>query len=128
MRYEDVLPARPESVAAVRAAVTAFAARHGAGPQTVEAIELAVSEAATNVVMHAYIEAPQLGDIRVEAAVADGSLYVAVEDSGRGVRPRPDSPGLGVGMMLMAQMCEELVVSDRGAGGDCVRMRFPMRR
>ena len=126
MRYEDVLPARPESIAPVRAAVSAFAAEHGADPETIQAVELAVSEAATNVVMHAYIEAPAPGEIRVEVAVTDGALHVAVEDSGRGVRPRPDSPGMGVGMMLMAQMCDELVVTDRVAGGALIVMRFPL--
>ena len=126
MRYEDVHPARAESIAPIRSSLAAFAAAHGAAPETVEAVELAVSEAATNVVMHAYIEAPQPGDFHVEATVDDGVLYVAVEDTGRGVRPRPDSPGLGVGMMLMAQSCEELVVTDRDPAGALIRMRFSL--
>jgi serine/threonine-protein kinase RsbW len=33
---------------------------------------------------------------------------VAIEDRGRGLRPRPDSPGLGYGLALMVAVAERL--------------------
>ena len=51
-----VLPVEPPSVPAARHAVEDVARAAGACPGTVEALRLAVSEACTNVVLHAYRE------------------------------------------------------------------------
>ncbi len=49
-------PAAPESVPRARALVATYAARAGAEGSRLDAVKLAVSEAATNVVVHAYRE------------------------------------------------------------------------
>ena len=49
-----VLPVEPPSVPAARRAVEGVAHAMGACPGTVEALRLAVSEACTNVILHAY--------------------------------------------------------------------------
>ena len=126
MRFERVLPAAAESVAVVRHGVRDLAHRAHATPDALEGVLLAVSEAATNVVMHAYVESPAPGPLRVDARADDHMLEVAVEDDGRGVKPRTDSPGLGIGMTLMAQLSESMEISHNPRGGTRVVMRFSL--
>jgi serine/threonine-protein kinase RsbW len=116
--------ARPESVAAARAAIVEFAASSGASPAKLEAVALAVSEAATNVVVHAYRDAVEPGAIEVAAAKAGGELLVIVADDGSGLRPRRDGKGLGLG--LIAQVSDGVVLVPRAAGGLELRMRFAL--
>ena len=40
--------------------------------------------------------------------------------------PRTDSPGLGLGLPLIAQMTESLEVHDRSGGGTEIRMAFAL--
>ena len=47
-----------------------------------------------------------------------------MRDHGRGMMPRADSPGLGVGLPLMASLSESLELSNRADGGTEVRMAF----
>ena len=84
----------------MRREVAAFAQRAGMDEDGIGAVRLAVSEAATNAVVHAYRESD--GQLQVHAHVAAGELVVVVADKGSGLAPRPDSPGLGLGMPLMA--------------------------
>jgi anti-sigma regulatory factor (Ser/Thr protein kinase) len=116
--------ARPESVAAARAAVVEFAASNGASPAKLEAVALAVSEAATNVVVHAYRDAAEPGAIEVAAATAGGELLVIVADDGSGLRPRRDSKGHGFG--LIAHVSDGVDLVHRAAGGLELRMRFAL--
>ena len=87
-------------------------------------IALAVSEALTNVVMHAYVGRPS-GAMRVRAAQVNGSLTVEVEDDGIGLRPRSDSPGAGLGLALIGTLAADLVIESGPAGsGTLVQMAF----
>ena len=69
--------------------------------EVVEDISLAVSEAATNVVLHAYVGDSEPGPLVLSARVMDDRVHVVIRDHGRGMTPRPDSPGLGLGLPLM---------------------------
>src|SRR3712207_9020716 len=40
----------------------------------------------------------------------DGCVLVTVSDEGSGMRPRPDSPGLGLGLPLISQMTHSFEV------------------
>lgn len=117
-----VLPVEPASVPAARRAVEGIATVAGACPGTVEALRLAVSEACTNVVLHAYRET-DAGRMHVHALVEAGDLLVVVADHGVGIRPRPDSPGLGLGLPLIGQLTEDLSVECRN-GTNRLTMRF----
>jgi serine/threonine-protein kinase RsbW len=115
-----------ESVAPMRNAVVAFAEEAGAVPDLLDAVKLATSEVLTNVVVHAYVDAP-LGAILVEAWARDACLFVVVCDDGCGMRPRPDSPGLGLGLPLVAHMADDFRVEDRAdRPGTRVAMRFSL--
>jgi anti-sigma regulatory factor (Ser/Thr protein kinase) len=88
MLFQDRYPAVPESVSAVRTALERFARRYRLPPDTIDAVTLAASEAATNVVLHAYRDANAQGEIEVAAALAADELWVIVTDAGSGLRPR----------------------------------------
>jgi len=119
-------PANPPQVAAIRRAVSDFALRSGAGRTTLIRIELAVSEAATNVVLHAYRPPGRAGDIHVTAALVDGALEVRVRDDGGGMAPRSDSPGMGLGLGLMAGESDRFAIHDADGGGTEVILRFQL--
>jgi serine/threonine-protein kinase RsbW len=117
-------PAAPESVAILRATVGRFATRVGLSPSAVEGVKLAVSEAATNVVVHAYAETHETGLIIVDATVGVGELIVSVADSGPGLRARRASPGLGLGLAIIGQLADKVEMLQGGNGGLRVLMRF----
>jgi anti-sigma regulatory factor (Ser/Thr protein kinase) len=117
-------PAVPESVPPARSELTAFAADVGAAPELVDDVRLAVSEALTNAVVHAYRGSSEPGMIDVVAARAVDELWILISDSGCGLRPRQDSPGLGLGMALMMQVSAGIDVVDRSDGGTELTLRF----
>ena len=82
-----------------------------------------MSEAATNAVVHAYRESA--GELQVRAFVEARELVVIVCDTGIGLAPRPDSPGLGLGMPLMASVTSSFQVASDGAGTE-IRMVFAL--
>ena len=91
------------------------------------AVALAVSEAVTNVVVHAYRErgrdaAP--GEVRVTVAVAADELMVTVTDEGIGMTPRVDSPGAGLGLAIIATLADRFEVQQQPRGGTRVLLTF----
>ncbi|MEA2159284.1 MAG: serine/threonine-protein kinase RsbW [Solirubrobacteraceae bacterium] len=115
-------PAIPSSVPAARRELTEFAVRAGAELEQLEAIRLAASEALTNVVVHAY--RGYAGRIYVNADLAGDELWILIGDDGCGLQSDYESPGLGVGLALIAQSSDGLTIMNRGSGGTEVRMRF----
>jgi stage II sporulation protein AB (anti-sigma F factor) len=116
-------PARADQVRLARREVAAYARENGAVDP--DGIALAVSEAVTNAVVHAYEDALEPGDVQVTAEIhADNGLEIQVCDDGRGMMPRLDSPGLGVGLPIVARIAERFKVEARPAGGTAVRMFF----
>ena len=58
----------PSSVTALRHAVADFVVAAGVGEPVLTGVKLAVSEAVTNVVVHAYVGAERPGEVRVPPA------------------------------------------------------------
>ena len=119
--------ATPDCVGDVRHAASAFARANGADERTQQNVALAVSEAASNVVVHAYRDQDGPGEIHLELHLDGRDLWVVVSDRGMGISPRTDSPGLGLGMPLIANLAEHLEVGTPAEGGTEVRMRFGVR-
>ena len=120
------MPAIAENVAALRHAVGELAARAGATARAVGDVALAVGEACGNVVLHAYPPG-ETGPLIVEARVYDREMEVIVTDMGRGIVPRPDSAGLGLGLPLMTTLAKHVTIADGDGGrGTEVRMRFAL--
>jgi serine/threonine-protein kinase RsbW len=101
------LPARAENIAIVRHAFGALEDAYALDPQTLSDIRLAVTEACTNVVVHAYPDGSD-GPMEVLASLLGEELTVIVRDEGAGIGPRPDSPGLGLGLPLIASLAESV--------------------
>ena len=120
----ETRPAVPESVAVLRAIVVDFATKVGLGQAAIDRVQLAVSEAATNVVVHAYRDGRQPGPIHLEAAVVAGELRVSIADTGPGLRRGQDSPGLGLGLAIIAQLVDNFELLPGRDGGLRVLMRF----
>ena len=121
--FELHCPAEPAEVGPLRRAVTAYAQQVGVAD--LEAVQLAVSEAATNAVVHAYRDG-QVGDLTVTAQPVGDEFEVTVADHGVGMIPRPDSPGLGLGLPLIAQLAAAFEVVSPDDGGVRLSMRFPL--
>jgi len=117
------LPARAENVAVVRHAFGGLAEVMQVDEQTLADIKLAITEACTNVVIHAY-EDDEVGVLEVDASIEDNFLTVVIRDSGRGIVPRPDSPGLGLGLPLIATLAESLELGKDDIDHTEVRMTF----
>jgi anti-sigma regulatory factor (Ser/Thr protein kinase) len=89
-------------------------------------MRLAVAEAATNVVVHAYREVAKPDLVHVEASVGDTELRVSVADTGRGLRARDDSPGLGLGLAIIGELADRVEMTRDAGGGLRVVMRFAL--
>ncbi len=124
---QRTVPALPQAVPELRGALVDFARRAGASALVLDQIRLAISEAVTNVVIHAYVGAAQPGPVRIAAHVEDATVNVVVTDEGRGMVPRLDSPGLGMGLALIAHAADNLDVHDGDPIGTQLRMTFALR-
>jgi len=107
------LPAEPRSASRARRAV--LEALSGIAVDK-DAVGVVVSEAVTNAVVHAYRDREQPGLVHVCASLDDDGIEVAVDDDGLGMRPRIDSPGVGLGLPLMGDLADRVEVSSRGPG------------
>jgi serine/threonine-protein kinase RsbW len=127
-RVSQTYPAVPQSVAVVRSVVGGSAAQGGATAETIDAVRIAVSEAATNVIVHAYPEAAEDGLISVELTLAGDELRVSVADTGRGLRAHEEGPrpGLGLGLAIISQLADHVELLQGDHGGLHVLMRFSL--
>ena len=108
------LPAEPESIPAARHALSELAERLGADSS---AVRIVVSELVGNAVQHAYV-GREPGPVWVIAEVLRRQLVITVADRGKGMTPRPDSPGLGLGLPITSKIARDVTIEsdDRGAG------------
>ena len=115
------LPARPENVAVVRHVVDALAEALRLPDAVTEDMRLAVTEACTNVVRHAYT-----GDGTIDVVVRPNgdALEVVVTDTGRGIGPSPDTLGPGLGLPLIAALADTLEIEHSLETGSRLVMRF----
>lgn len=122
------IPADRDEVAGLRHRVVAHAAQHNVPEPPINDIALALSEAVTNAVIHAY-EGTDPGQITVQLDIdsGDNRVRVLVADDGHGMIPRADTPGLGLGLPLIAQLAEvfEIRTPPSGKGTEiCMSFRL----
>jgi anti-sigma regulatory factor (Ser/Thr protein kinase) len=122
---ELALPARAENIAVIRHAFGALGEVLAIDEEVASDIRLAVTEACTNVVVHAYPEDHE-GPLEVLATLRGDELTVLVRDEGRGIVPRPDSPGLGLGLPLIASLTEGMRLGRGEDGRTEVCMTFSL--
>lgn len=123
LTLETSYQALPSIVGQARREVVELAEKHGASEEDLERIRLAISEAVSNAVIHAYDEEPERL-VHLTAATIDGELTVLVADDGCGLGGARQSNGLGLGLAVITQLCDSLTVMTRSFGGTEIEMRF----
>lgn len=121
-----VLPALPANVALVRQALAGLTDELGVDPARAADMKIALTEACTNVVVHAYGDEP--GPLEVTMAVEHGRLVLGVRDRGGGLHPLPgrdEGAPLGFGLALIASLSDELGLVG-GRHGTELRIAFAL--
>jgi serine/threonine-protein kinase RsbW/stage II sporulation protein AB (anti-sigma F factor) len=111
-----------------RRAVLDWAQSHVEDRAVLSDIALAITEATTNAVLHAYRDRQEPGTVTVTAERDGDHQCLYVRDAGSGLAPRVDSPGLGLGLGLIAQVADSADVRAPEDGGTEVVMRFAVSR
>jgi len=122
------LPAEADQVPVARRAVAEFCERSGLAAPLIDDVKLVVTEACTNVVLHAYDghETPD-ATFELSAHVEEGELLVSVSDQGRGIGAPSPNRGLGLGLRLALQLAGGVQTRDAAGGlGTRLTMRFPL--
>lgn len=125
VRYRKEFPCSPGAVRAIRDDVAAVARRCDLAEETVQNIRLAVSEAATNSIVHGRARADAQLVVRVNTSADE--LCIVIADQGHGMLPRDDSPGLGLGLPIMTSLAKRVEVVSPGVDGHTeVHLYFPL--
>ena len=124
------IPARPEYITLGRLALTAIAGVRPLSDETLHDLKLALTEACTNSVKHAYGE--DGGSIDIVYELLSDRLAVEVGDAGAGFEPnggRRDGAGEdelleegGLGIEIIRALTDEVEIAEREGGGS--RLRF----
>jgi serine/threonine-protein kinase RsbW len=121
------IPARAEYVALCRLALTGIARTRAMAPELVADLKLALTEACSNSVRHAYEEGRE-GAVVIRYELTDDCLTVEVTDEGSGFDPEViqraqeelDEGGLGIA--IIRAVTDDLEIGVRPEGGS--RLRF----
>jgi serine/threonine-protein kinase RsbW len=122
------IPARPEYITLGRLALTAIAGVHPVSDETLHDLKLALTEACTNSVKHAYAEGGE-GIVDIVYELQPDRLAVEVGDAGAGFEPH-DPNGAnddelsegGLGIEIIRAVTDEVEIEPREGGGS--RLRF----
>lgn len=123
------VPAIADNVALCRIVVAAFASQLEFTLDEIDDIKLAVSEAVSNCVLHAYPGGA--GTVWIDAALDGGMLTVIVKDSGVGIEDveaarqpgcSTDPERMGMGLTLIEALMDTLEISSAPGAGTRVSM------
>ena len=123
------LPARPEGVGVVRQALAGIADALAFDASVLADMKMAVTEACTNVVVHAYRD--EEGELEVEMLAGETGLTIVVRDRGSGIQPTPansHTPALGLGLPLIAALSDAFELRGSSGKGTEVSMTFAYAR
>ncbi len=110
-----LLASEPASVATARSEAVRCATDAGMTPEAIDRIRLAVSEAVTNAVLHAYPEGG--GSVELVLDAVPGSIHIEVGDTGCGrAGADPATASGGFGMDLMRVLSDDLRIDDTPPG------------
>jgi len=124
--FRLTLPARPANIAIVRRVLEGVADVLDMPDEVLEDVRLAVTEACTNVVRHAYEEGE--GAIDVTVRPKPGFLEIVIVDEGRGMGPSPDTGGPGFGLPLIAALADSVDVRSGRRGCSRLAITFALGR
>jgi serine/threonine-protein kinase RsbW len=120
------IPARAEYLVFCRLALVGLARAGRIDPETLSDLKLAVTEACSNAIRHAYVEPG--GRVAVRFELAEDSLVVEVTDDGHGFQITPadflEPREVGMGLAIIQALTDELDISvGNGGHGTVVRFR-----
>jgi serine/threonine-protein kinase RsbW len=123
------IPAKPEYVTLSRLALTGLSRVRPLPPGTLADLKLALTEACSNSVRHAYGE--REGHVEISFELSSDRLVIEVADDGSGFEARePDQPRMGddlteggLGIAIIRSIADEVVIGDGGDGRGS-RLRF----
>jgi serine/threonine-protein kinase RsbW len=125
------MPARPEFITLSRLALTGLARSGSLPEETLADLKLALSEAVSNSVRHAYADGGA-GVVEIRYELRPDQIAIEVVDDGPGFDPEAFaeeegelSEG-GLGIAIIRALSDEFEVGARGGGGG-VRLRFVKR-
>ena len=116
-------PAEPASVATARHHVMDYLREHATLDPPLNDVGLVTSELVTNVVLHAYVD-QDAGEVRVGLDFTSRHLRLTVDDDGGGLRPRTDSPGLGLGLPIVSTVSDDVMTRTSPGKGTRVAVSF----
>jgi serine/threonine-protein kinase RsbW len=122
------IPARPEYITLGRLALTAIAGVRPLSDETLHDLKLALTEACTNSVKHAYGDGG--GSVDIVYELHGDRLAVEVGDAGSGFSPGGGRGGNGddeleeggLGIEIIRALTDEVEIAERPGGGS--RLRF----
>lgn len=121
------MPARADNIVFCRLALSGLARSHAIDQEVIDDMKLALTEACSNSVRHAYQDGA--GEVSVRITLDEVRLAIEVEDAGDGfsVEAPPAVPpvldGGGMGLALIRALSDELVIGP-GADGHGSIVRF----
>jgi serine/threonine-protein kinase RsbW len=122
------IPARPEYITLGRLALTALAGVRPVPDETLYDLKLALTEACTNSVRHAYANGRE-GNVEIVYELQADRLVIEVGDEGAGFEPVDDGNGGnheleegGLGIEIIRALADEVEIGPRAEGGS--RLRF----
>jgi len=122
------IPARPEYITLGRLALTAIAGVRPLSDETLHDLKLALTEACTNSVRHAYADGGE-GSVEIVYELEPDRLVVEVGDAGHGFEPQAAGNGStgeleegGLGIAIIRALADEVEIAERAGGGS--RLRF----
>jgi serine/threonine-protein kinase RsbW len=122
------IPAKAEYITLGRLALTAIAGVRPVSDEALHDLKLALTEACTNSVKHAYGENGG-GSVDIVYELLADRLAVEVGDAGTGFDPNADAPGAGndleeggLGIEIIRALTDEVEIGAREGGGS--RLRF----
>ena len=121
--FRSSFPADRAAPSIARHAISEFLHGNGADPRALADVLLALAEIVTNSVVHGYRNEAG-GEVTIVAKQWSDRLTVSVADQGGGMAPRPDSPGLGLGLPLVGRIAKRVDISSPAGGGTLVSMCF----
>lgn len=122
------IPARPEYITLGRLALAGIAGLRPLSDETLHDLKLALTEACTNSVRHAY-DGGGHGSVEIVYELEPDRLVVEVGDAGAGFDPEPFLDGAerelaegGLGIAIIRALADEVEIAERSGGGS--RLRF----
>lgn len=123
-------PSIPQNVGLARLTVSTFASQLEFTLAELEEIRVAVSEAVSNCVIHAYPQ--KTGEIHLELKIEEGSLVITIQDFGKGIEDidqakqptfSTDPERMGLGLVFMESFTDELEIYSQPQEGTTVIMK-----